>query len=194
LVSPAKPLGLVVAEDKAVMVTTTGSLPAEALPEVVVHQAIYAARSDVGGIARFQSPHIMALSALRLTPRALHGFGAYFAPYPPLYDDPRLMRNADAATALVDTLGSSRAVIMRGNGAIAVGTSIEEAIVMAWYLEDAARVELAVRGSGLRGVEFSGEEARDRAILSGRLIERMWEWLTAQDVELTPSENRGAQL
>ena len=183
IVSPPKPLGLVGPTDSSVTVPMNGALPPEALPEVIVHQHVYRQRRDVCGIARFQSPSLMALSTLRRTPKARHGFGAYFAPCPPLYEDPRLVRNEASATALVEQLGSARAIVMRGNGAVTVGGSIEEAVVMAWYLEDAARVELAVLGTGLEGPELTPAEVRDRAITSGRLVERMWDWLTANDPE-----------
>jgi HCOMODA/2-hydroxy-3-carboxy-muconic semialdehyde decarboxylase len=185
MVSPAKPLGLVLPGDAPVIVSLNGALPTGALPEVLAHQNIYRLRTDVNGIVRFQSPHIMSLSALGRTPRALHGFGAYFAPYPPLHDDPRLIRDAASGVAVAEKLGSARAVVMRGNGAIAVGSSIEEALVMAWYLEDAARVELAVLSTGLQGREYSAAEAKDRAVTAGRLVERMWDWLTAGDPEVS---------
>jgi HCOMODA/2-hydroxy-3-carboxy-muconic semialdehyde decarboxylase len=183
IVSPPKPLGLIGSGDSPVLVPTTGALPPNALPEVVVHQHIYRRRGDVHGIARFQSPNLTALSTLGLTPRARHGFGAYFAPCPPLYPDPRLVRDPASAAALVEQLGATRGIVMRGNGTVTVGSSIEEAVVMAWYLEDAARVELAVRSTGLDGDEFTPAEVADRAITKGRLIERMWDWLTANDPE-----------
>jgi HCOMODA/2-hydroxy-3-carboxy-muconic semialdehyde decarboxylase len=183
IVSPPRPLGLVGVDEPVVTVPTVGPLPPDALPEVIVHQRIYHRRPEVGGIARFQSPSLIALSTLGMTPRARHGFGAYFAPCPPLHEDPRLVRDAANAAALVDRLGSARAIVMRGNGAVTVGASIVEAVAMAWYLEDAARVELAVLSTGLQGQEFTPAEVRDRAINSGRLIERMWDYLTANDPE-----------
>jgi HCOMODA/2-hydroxy-3-carboxy-muconic semialdehyde decarboxylase len=183
IVSPPKPLGLVGVDDATVTVPVDGPLPPGALPEVILHQGIYRRRCEIGGIARFQSPSLIALSTLGLTPRARHGFGAYFAPCAPLYDNPRLVRDAPQAAVAVETLGAARAVVLRGNGAVTVGTSLEEAVTMAWYLEDAARVELAVLATGLKGLEFTPEEARDRAITAGRLIERMWDHLTAGDPE-----------
>jgi HCOMODA/2-hydroxy-3-carboxy-muconic semialdehyde decarboxylase len=183
IVTPPQPLGLVQPGAAPVIVPTSGALPPDALPEVLIHQNVYRRRPDVGAVVRFQSPHIMTLSTLGRTPRARHGFGAYFAPCPPLYANPRLVRDAAAAVALVDQLGGARAIVMRGNGAVTVGTSIEEAVVMAWYLEDAARVELAVLSTGLEGQEFTPAEVRDRAVTAGRLIERMWDWLTAADPE-----------
>jgi HCOMODA/2-hydroxy-3-carboxy-muconic semialdehyde decarboxylase len=156
-------------------------LPAEVLGEVRIHQRIYERRADVQGIARFQSPHLMSLSSLGRTPEVRHGFGSYFYPRAPLWRDPRLVRDDERAAAVADTLGKARAVVMRGNGAVAVGASVEEACVMAWYLEDAARVELDVLATGAAGLVFDAEEAAARATLQGRIVERMWEWLTAGD-------------
>ena len=184
LVSPPKPLGLVTAEDVPVVVATTGKLPVSALPEVIAHQHIYRLRADVGGVVRFQSPHVVALSALGRTPRALHGFGAYFAPCPPLHSDPRLVRDEASAAALAERMGGARAIVMRGNGAITAGATLEEAVALAWYLEDAARVELAVLNTGLQPLVFTAEEVRGRAIDSGSMLQRMWNWMSADDPEL----------
>jgi HCOMODA/2-hydroxy-3-carboxy-muconic semialdehyde decarboxylase len=93
------------------------------------------------------------------------------------------VRDQPSAEALAATLGGARAIVMRGNGAIAVGSSLEEALVMAWYLEDAARVELAVLATQLDGLELTETEARERAVTSGRIIERMWDYLTSGDPE-----------
>ena len=184
LVSPAKPLGLLAADDAPVMVATTGELPKGALPEVIAHQHIYRRRAEVGGVVRFQSPHVMTLSALGRTPRALHGFGSYFAPCPPLHSDPRLVRDEATAATLVERMGGARAIVMRGNGAITAGASLEEAVALAWYLEDAARVELAVLNTGLEPQVFTADEVRDRAIDVGSMLQRMWNWMSANDPEL----------
>ena len=74
---------------------------------------------------------------------------------------------------------------MRGNGVVTAGGSLEEAVVFTWYLEDAARVELDVLSAGGAGSEalFSAEEAKLRAVGTGRIYERMWEYLTYGDPE-----------
>jgi len=177
-VTAAKPLGLLAAGDEPVRVPLTGSLPAAVLPEVVMHQQVYRRRPDVEAVVRFQSPQLITLSTLGRTPRARHGFGAYFSPAPPLHDDPRLVRDVDRAGRVADQLGASRAIVLRANGALCVGRSLEEALTLAWYLEDAARVELGVLATGQTGLELTDGEARDRAITTGGLYERMWEWLT----------------
>jgi HCOMODA/2-hydroxy-3-carboxy-muconic semialdehyde decarboxylase len=187
LVSPAKPMGLVTAEDNPVVVSIRGPLPAGALGEVRLHQQIYQRRGDVQGIVRYQSPRLMSLSSMGRTPLARHGFGSYFAPHAPLWHDPRLVRDDDRAAAAAHTLGNARAIVLRGNGAVTVGASLQEACVMAWYLEDAARVELDVLATGLPGLVLDKEEAAARATTQGLIIERMWEWLTTGDPLTAPS-------
>jgi HCOMODA/2-hydroxy-3-carboxy-muconic semialdehyde decarboxylase len=181
LVSPAKPLGLVSNLDEPVRVPIQGPLPAEVLGEVRIHQQVYRYRPEVGGIVRFQSPKVVSLSALGRPPAVRHGFGSYFAPQPAFWPDPRLVRDDGRAAAVARLVGDGRAIVLRGNGAVTVGRSLEEACVFAWYLEDAARVELDVLASGEPGVVFTAEEAADRATLQGRIVERMWDWLTRNE-------------
>jgi HCOMODA/2-hydroxy-3-carboxy-muconic semialdehyde decarboxylase len=59
-------------------------------------------------------------------------------------------------------------------------------VVLTWYLEDAARIELDVlaTGRGDHSPVLSETEAATRATWSGRIRERMWEYLTAEDPEL----------
>ena len=181
LVSPAKPMGLVGDADVPIRVAIDGPLPAEVLGEVRIHQQVYRRRPEVRGIVRFQSPKLVSLSALGHTPRVHHGFGSYFAPQPPLWRDPRLVRDDARAAEVASLLGAARAIVLRGNGAVAVGGSLQEACVLSWYLEDAARVELDVLASGIPGLVFDADESAARATMQGRIFERMWDWLTSAD-------------
>jgi HCOMODA/2-hydroxy-3-carboxy-muconic semialdehyde decarboxylase len=188
LVSPAKPLGMICCADLPVRVPIEGPLPQDVLGEVRIHQQIYRSRSDVGGIVRFQSPKLVSLSALGRSPSVRHGLGSYFAPQPPFWNDPRLIRDDERAAAVAVILSTARAIVLRGNGAVAVGSSLQQACVLSWYLEDAARVELDVLASGEPAVVFTPEESAERAIMQGRIFERMWDWLTRDELptELVP--------
>lgn len=183
LVTPAVPLGAVGPGAEGIVVPVDGPLPDGVLGEVRIHAAIYRARADVGGICRIQPPELMTLSALGRTPRARHGLGAYFYPQPPLWADPLLVRDDAAAVGVADRLGQARAVVLRGNGAVVVGGSLEQAASHAFFLEDAARVELGVLRSGLEGLVYDDGQARARAVGSGGLYERMWAWLSIGDPE-----------
>ncbi|MDU0342911.1 class II aldolase/adducin family protein [Bosea rubneri] len=182
LVSPAKPLGLVADEDACSVVPLDGPLPEGVLGEVRIHREIYRRRPEVGGVVRSMPRRVMTLGTARITPRARHGFGAYFAPFPPLWDDPQLLRSDEQAAALAEQMGPARAIVMRGNGAVTAGASLEEAVVLSWYLEDAARVEFEARAAGIAesGVILSEAEAAQRATWAGAIRERMWAHLTAE--------------
>lgn len=186
LVSPPQPLGTVLPCDECVVVPVDGDLPMRALPEVRMHRAIYRRRPEVGGIARVQPAALMALSALGRTPRALNGSGAYFAPEPPLWLGVTLVRDNTQAEAVAEQLGGASAIVLSGNGAVLAGQTIEEAATLAFYLEDAARIEIALlpaTSAGARPREYSTAESAQRATRAGALFERMWQYLCFGDPE-----------
>jgi len=154
------------------------------LGEVRIHQQIYARRPDVGGICRVMPPLTMALSTLRRVPRPRHGVGAFVADCA-YWDDPRLLRDDARAQALAETLGQASTLVMRGNGAVAVGPSLEHAMGLAWCLEDAARIEQAVRAMSPDAdlSLLSVDEISARQVSSGRVFERLWQQLTHGDAE-----------
>ena len=99
------------------------------------------------------------------------------------------MRDEAAAAGVAETLGDGPGIVLRGNGAVTVGATIEEATVLCWYLEDSARVELDLRGivnPGVSLTELSEAEAERRATWDGAILERMWAYLTQGDPELQP--------
>jgi len=185
LVCAPKPMGLIAPEDEGTIVPIEGTLPDGVLGEVRCHQQIYKRRPDVNGIARTFLRDVMTLSTFQRTPKSRIGFASYFAPFPPLWDDPLLLRDDAAALKFAETLGNARAIVMRGNGCVLTGATVEEAIVMAFFLEESAKTELAVMASGQedRSLLFSNEQATARAVSSGRIFERMWDYLTNGDPE-----------
>lgn len=186
LVTPARPLGTVSTTETGVVVPLDGGLPPGALPEVRIHREIYRNRPEIGGVCRVQSPAVMALSALGETPRALHGLGTYFAPAPPLWPGVALVRDDAQAEAVVAMMGQAAAIVLSGNGSVTAGQSLEEAAALAFFLEDAARIELALlpaRASGLTPRQYSPEEVSRRAVRAGALFERMWHYLCFEDEE-----------
>jgi HCOMODA/2-hydroxy-3-carboxy-muconic semialdehyde decarboxylase len=187
VVSPPQPLGLIAPGEACIEVASDRPLPPGAAGEVRIHQAVYRRRPDVRGICRAQPPNTMALSIARLTPRARHGFSSYFAPSPPLWDDPALVRDDATASRVAEVLRDEPAIVLRGNGALTVGATIEEATVLCWFLEDSARVELDLRkieGRDADLTELSDAEATRRATWEGGLLERMWAYLTRDDPEV----------
>jgi HCOMODA/2-hydroxy-3-carboxy-muconic semialdehyde decarboxylase len=186
LVCAPRPMGMIGVGEEGTIVPIDGPLPDGVLGEVRCHQRIYAARADVNGISRVFPRNVLTLSSFRMTPRARIGFGTYFHPQPPLWDDPLLIRSDEPAIAFAETLGPARAIVMRGNGAVCVGPTVEESVIMAFYLEEAAGTELAVlaAGNAAQSVCYTDEQAAIRATGTGRIYERLWEYMTAGDPEL----------
>lgn len=186
LVSAARPLGLLTADDSGVVVDIDAELPPGVLGEVRMHQRVYARRPEVGGVCRIQPRDLMTLSALGRVPRPRHGFGSYFWPEPPLWPHAQLVRDDETARAVADRLGQAPAIVLRGNGAVVVGADLQQAVVLSWFLEDAARVELAaltIAGGDAAQLLLDQDECARRATWSGGLAQRMWEHLTAGDPE-----------
>ena len=172
--------------EPGVVVRLEGDLPIGALPEVRIHREVYRNRPEVGGVCRIQPHAVMTLSALGETPRALHGLGSYFAPRPPLWPGVALVRDDAQAIAVAKMMGSARAIVLSGNGAVTAGETLEEAAGLAFFLEDAARIELALlpaRAAGIQPREYSSEEVARRAVNTGALFGRMWQFLCFADTE-----------
>jgi HCOMODA/2-hydroxy-3-carboxy-muconic semialdehyde decarboxylase len=184
VVCAAKPMGLIKPAEPGVVVPIDGPLPKGVLGEVRAHQQIYKRRNEIHGICRFLSPKVLSISALGQSPQVRHGFGSYFAPEPPLWRSTTLLRSDERAAGVADALGQARAIILRGNGAITVGETLQQAVILAWYLEDMARVELDVLSARQDGIDpYSSTEAAERATFEGGVIERMWDYMTNGDDE-----------
>jgi HCOMODA/2-hydroxy-3-carboxy-muconic semialdehyde decarboxylase len=177
LVCAARPLELV-GEASGTVCPVSGPLPDGVLGEVRVHQQVYARRSEVAAVCRIMPPALMAMSTQGMVPRPRHGIGAYFDTLP-LWPDPRLLRDDKAASGVAEMLGKSLAIVLRGNGAVVVGETMQQAVTLAWFLEDAARIERDIRAMGFdpeRGL-LDASETADRQVWSGQVAERMWDWL-----------------
>ena len=183
LVCAAKPMGSIEPGEDGTVCHITEPRPPGVLGEVRIHQQLYRARADVGAVCRIAPPKLFSVAALGRSPRVRHGFGTYFAPAAPYWADTRLLRNDDLAAALVAQMGDARGIVLRGNGAITVGETLSQAVTLAYYLEDAARVELDVLATGVECAEYTPDEARQRSTFEAGIVDRMWDHLTTADSE-----------
>lgn len=185
LVCAPRPMGIIRPGEPGTVVSTDAPLPEGVLGEVRMHQQVYKRRSDAKAICRFISTNVVTLAALGLTPKARHGQGAHFYPQVPFWSDPGLIRNDPAAVGVAETMGKAPAVVVSVNGAVTAGATPEQAVTLAWFLEDAARVELAALSAGLadKAPRMTEEQAKTRATWQGRIAERVWDYLTDGDPE-----------
>ena len=186
LVCAARPMGRIAVGEAGTIVPIDGALPDGVLGEVRIHQQIYKRRPEVGGVCRVMPAVTVALSILHQVPQPRHGVGAFNAACR-LWEDPRLLRNDGWAAQLAEHMGDSPSLVMRANGAVTVGPCIELAVGFAWCLEDSAKMEQRVRTmageQSLESAALLDGEIGLRQVSSGRVFERLWEYLASDDAE-----------
>jgi HCOMODA/2-hydroxy-3-carboxy-muconic semialdehyde decarboxylase len=178
-------MGIIKQGEPGTVVSADAPLPEGVLGEVRMHQQIYKHRAEINAICRFISANVVTLAALGLSPKARHGQGAHFYPQVPFWPDPGLIRNDPAAVGVAQTMGNAPAIVVNINGAVTGAETPQQAVALAVFLEDAAGVELAALYAGLadKAPRMNEEQAKNRATWQGRIAERMWDHLTADDPE-----------
>jgi L-fuculose-phosphate aldolase len=126
--------------------------------EVYIHSEIYKARPDVNCVIHSHPTYATALSALNRPMRAYSQGGALFRGALGTYTGTiRLIRDADLGAGVAKALGPNRAVLMKNHGVAVACASIEEAVVSAIMLEDAAKIQMIAEAAG----EPAHESAND---------------------------------
>jgi HCOMODA/2-hydroxy-3-carboxy-muconic semialdehyde decarboxylase len=156
--------------------------------EVFLHAEVYKARPEVMGIARTQSPWCEVFG-IRMEPvKPVHDFGAILMGETALLDEPLLGDVGHVGKRMVQQLGEKNAILLRGNGNVVVGGSIEEAVVRAVFLDESARLQYQARCLGEDAVRyFDSQEVEIHGVALSRAdrIQRAWEnWLRLATVEL----------
>jgi len=118
--------------------------------EAPMHLAIYERREDVGAVCRIHSPATAAWACTGRPPPLLHGFGGIVEPVT-VWDDPDLVASEQVAAEAAGTLGEAPALLLRGNGALTVGATLDQALARAWCLEDRCRIALALQAGDRAG-------------------------------------------
>ncbi len=116
--------------------------------ETPLHLGIYRARGDVHGIAHVHSVHANAVGTLGLSVPPIIGTLWKFvggelrtAPY-------QESGTAAYAAHALGVMGRQHAVIMANHGLLAIGRDVAEALQIAAYAEEGARVYLLARALG----------------------------------------------
>jgi HCOMODA/2-hydroxy-3-carboxy-muconic semialdehyde decarboxylase len=188
LITPAADLARVTVADLVEVELSAASLPPGAPAETWAHLAVYLARPDVAAVARAQPPAAFAAaSALSDNAQAggrrppvtvpvlplLHGQACWLGTRVPVHQDARLLRSGELAAAAASALGSSDAVILRGNGALTCGASPGLAAARMWLLAAACETWLAAAACGTPRPMGAAEAESWRAV-AGELLPRLW--------------------
>jgi len=146
------------------------------VPQSTVHQAVYKARENAGAVIHFHSPAVVLLSVVGQTVQPMHNYSAIFYEGVPVFEGTGQVESPERAGEIAQLLGTAKAVILRGHGAVVVGQSIREACILALYLEESARLQVAAQKLGTPKF-FSRQEAERIAkrTFKPASTERAWE-------------------
>ena len=124
---------------------------------VVIHGAVHRARPDVACVLHCHSHAATAVSCLEegllpLTQGALQFYDrvAYHTYENMAFDDEQSAR-------LVADLGDKQVMLMRNHGQLTAGRTVAEAFSLAYFLEEACRLQLEIMQSGGRMILMSDE-------------------------------------
>lgn len=117
-------------------------LPGEGDPpvEIPIHTRIYAARPDVHCVAHLHPQFATAFTIAGQPLVPVFQLGAVFPVEGlPVYDDPDLIKTDQEGDAVARTLGSGRAVLLRGHGVVVVGEDVPTCFTTSIWLEENAK-------------------------------------------------------
>lgn len=178
-ITPPKQLGSLADDEPLSRVSLKKSELPEGVPgEAWVHWAIYNRRPDVEGICRAQPPTATALASAGVPILPLHGQGAFLGWEVPVFDEARLVRDRATGEALAESLGGVGGLVMRGNGAVAVGKNAGLAAARMWVLEASAEMNQRASASGTPR-PIDEEEFVYWESVAEEILGRIWAYLKA---------------
>jgi ribulose-5-phosphate 4-epimerase/fuculose-1-phosphate aldolase len=151
------------------------------VPQSAVHQAAYRTRPDIGAVIHFHSPHVILLTVVGETVRPMHNYSAIFYEGVPVFEGTGQVETPERAGEIARLLGPSKAILLRGHGAVVVGKTIPEVCILALYLEESARLQTEAMKLGTPRF-LSAEEAERVAkrTFKPTSTERAWEHFKAK--------------
>ncbi|MEW6671871.1 MAG: class II aldolase/adducin family protein [Thermodesulfobacteriota bacterium] len=146
--------------------------------ELPIHAAVYRARPDVNSVAHIHCHYAIlpSIAGKDLVPVCHHG--SIFGAVVPVYSEAEKITTFEEADGLANALGSSRAVIMKGHGAVVAESSIEATFVACLYLEENARllVESSILGTPRPLSPEQIKRAAAKTYLPSVSIKKVWEY------------------
>jgi L-ribulose-5-phosphate 4-epimerase len=146
--------------------------------ETPIHTAVYEARDDVNSVIHMHSHYsvLPSIAGKDLVPVSHHG--SIFGAVVPVYPDSEKITDFTQGRRMATTLGKSKAVIMRGHGAVIAESSAEAVVAASLYLEENARlfVDASILGPP---IPLAEEELRRAASSTFRptSIAKIWSYL-----------------
>ena len=119
--------------------------------EVFIHSSIYRELPEVKAIVHTHAPYAVALGTLQRSNNKVlptTNPGANLGNFIPVFQPVGLISTPEKGIELARTLQGQNGVLLRGHGTVVVGTTLEQAVLRAIYLEFEARTQIRSRSAG----------------------------------------------
>ena len=123
--------------------------------ERFIHGEIYKRRPEVKSIVHHHAASIIPFSITKVPLRPVYHMAGFIGQGVPVFEirqaggiTDMLVRNPELGKALALTLGDKPAALMRGHGAVVVGTTISEAVARSYYLQMNAKLQAQAMALG----------------------------------------------
>jgi ribulose-5-phosphate 4-epimerase/fuculose-1-phosphate aldolase len=157
--------------DNLITVNLEGEKVAGHMPrhiEVFIHSEILRVRPDAQAVVHTHAPHATAFSALGRPLQPIGHDGAMFCNGLPVFSETSdLIVDQLRGKAVARALADKDALMLRNHGIVTVGRTIEEATILALFLERACKAQLAVEACG--GAAHVGSDG-DARVKKGRIM------------------------
>ena len=121
------------------------------------HQAVLAARADIGAVVHAHPPHATAVAIQRRPIPAIHYMIAAFGGGQIPITDYALFGTEALSRLVVEAMGEQHGCLMANHGALAVGDTLDRALWRMQELENLARLLLLAEQSGTPSILSDAE-------------------------------------
>jgi ribulose-5-phosphate 4-epimerase/fuculose-1-phosphate aldolase len=168
-----------------------GKTPAPALfLERFIHGEIYKARPDVKSVVHCHTPSVIPFGVSEVPLRPMFGLSGFLAEGVPVFEIRKsfgmtdlLIRDPARGRALAQTLGNKPVALLRGHGAVVVGSSLPLTVGRCVYLDVNARVQQQAIALGGKITYVTPEEGKQTVADD---YKRAWELWRRQAAEPRP--------
>lgn len=158
--------------------------------EVYIHSEIYRARADVGAVVHAHLPIATAFGIAGRPILPVGNRGGIFAPEVPLLEYDGQIETPELGQAVARKLGSGFAVVLRNHGTVTVGSSVEDACVVTFALEETARLLLL---ASILGTARPIAPEEIKSVTSGKRKEEYFTHVWAHYAKMDPKTSQGGK-
>jgi ribulose-5-phosphate 4-epimerase/fuculose-1-phosphate aldolase len=148
--------------------------------EVFIHSEVMRARPEVNCVVHTHPECAIAFSSLGKPLLPVGHAGSLFCDGLPVYDETTdLITDSALGASVARKLDAHDALLLRNHGIVTAGTSVDEAIIKALFLENACRTQLLAESCGGPKLVTSVAEARikSKRIIGGGQTEACFQYL-----------------